>query len=367
MNDQRSKPLSALSEATPAWLTAVLHDNGYLKDGAVLSVRTSADRSTNASNGRLYVTYTANARGECPVSLFLKLCDETNQFGDSEVVYYTKIIASMTDAPAPHCYHAAYDPMTQCYHLLLSDLSDTHTDNWGIDPSLSHTGKTVDAIAQLHATWWDNPQLGTVGTAPFNEVIHRYIAYPAQGLPALLDEVSAMSIIDKDEWLYMIHTVFVHHPQMLKQRAGTQQHLTAVHADLNPGNILSPLNSHQGNGRAYLIDYQLFDWTPPIWVGAYDLSYMMVHWWPTEIRRQLERPLLERYHQQLLARGVQNYSFADLWQDYRLCAMQSLYVVAAWCVNDKDREAFGWVWRPQLEKTMQALIDLDCLALLSLP
>jgi hypothetical protein len=133
-----------------------------------------------------------------------------------------------------------------------------------------------------------------------------------------------------------------------------------THADTNPGNILSPKES---SGRTYLIDRQPFDWTISFWLGASDLALMMVHWWPTEIRRQLEREIVRYYVDRLNQQG-KKCSFTTIWSDYRLCATQSLFVVLSRCRDPEQRKRFAWVWKPQLKKTLIALFDLDSVALL---
>jgi hypothetical protein len=70
--------------------------------------------------------------------------------------------------------------------------------------------------------------------------------------------------------------------------------------------------------------------------------------------------MLRYYWQSLQARGVTGYSWEQLVQDYKLAAVQSLYVAVNWCVDEQDRTRMAWVWRPQLEKEMAALFDLDC-------
>ena len=132
---------------------------------------------------------------------------------------------------------------------------------------------------------------------------------------------------------------------------------TLVHGDVNPGNILSPL---EGDRPVYLIDRQPFDWSLTTWLGVSDLSYMMVHWWDPERRRELEMPVLREYHASLRRRGVCGYGWDELLRDYRLCAVQSLYVATEWCVKEEDRARMKWVWLPQLRKSMAAFFDLHC-------
>lgn len=353
-------PLSSLSEATPDWLTATLRHNGFITQGAVAQVESNTDRSANAHTATLRLTYTDDATGALPCRLFLKLCgrETVTQFGDSEVRCYTDIVPLTPDAPLPICYDAAFSEREGRYHLLLEDLSETHENNWGVPPSYERAAGTVEAIARLHAPWWDSPKLAdTVGRYPTAEVIGRYIGAVTQGLEPMLAETQAdLSDTERET----IRRIFARHPARLVERAA-QGHLTCIHGDLNNGNILSP---RAPGGRTYLIDRQPFTWSLTTWVGVSDLAYMMVHWWEPELRRAVEKPLLEYYQAQLQARGVSGYAWERLWYDYRLTAMQSLYVVGAWCADETERRDFRWVWWPQLQKTLTAIEDLRCLELL---
>ncbi len=91
-----------------------------------------------------------------------------------------------------------------------------------------------------------------------------------------------------------------------------------------------------------------------------DLAYMMVHWWEPARRRELERAVLTAYHAALLERGVADYGWDQLWQDYRLTAVQSFYIATDWCRDAEERTTMEWVWWPQLQKCLVAYRDLGC-------
>ena len=55
-----------------------------------------------------------------------------------------------------------------------------------------------------------------------------------------------------------------------------------IHGDINPGNLLI---SHKGFDPIYIIDRQPFDWSLTTWLGVYNLSYFIVHWWDIDTRR----------------------------------------------------------------------------------
>ena len=51
---------------------------------------------------------------------------------------------------------------------------------------------------------------------------------------------------------------------------------------------------------------------------------MMGLHWDRTVREQLELPLLHFYHEELINAGVSNYSFDDLFLDYRRCLVRNL-------------------------------------------
>ena len=358
------RPLAEIVDATADWLTAVLAAGGYLTSGAVSTVAFDSDKSANARNGRLLLSYTDDADGPdpLPTRLFLKLVDSdaVSTFGDSEVEYYTVITRDMHPSPAPHCYHAASSKSPDRYHLLLEDLSESHVPCWDRAPTWDDAALTVDMIADLHAHWWDSPDLASsIGRWPTVDVVERSVDQARRGLQPMFDAAgSSLAAADQD----LIRRILATHPSMMMRRGAVGKSLTCIHGDLNPGNILIPREG-QG-GRAYLIDRQPFDWSLTTWLGASDLAYMMVHWWEPETRRALEARLLVRYHARLLSLRVTDYSIEDLWSDYRLSAMQSLYVAAGWCADPVEVVDFAWVWKVQLRRTMESLVDLRCEELL---
>jgi aminoglycoside phosphotransferase (APT) family kinase protein len=131
-------------------------------------------------------------------------------------------------------------------------------------------------------------------------------------------------------------------------RLTDQRALTIIHGDAHTWNFLFP----RSDGAAYLIDWQTWH----VDVGARDLAYLMaLHWYPSR-RSELERPLLDHYFEGLLEQGVTNYTFDDLWLDYRRCAVRNLTIpIIFWSRGMKPE---GW-WH-RLECALAAYRDLDC-------
>ena len=72
-----------------------------------------------------------------------------------------------------------------------------------------------------------------------------------------------------------------------------------------------------GERPLYLIDQQPFDWSLTTWLGAYDLAYVMALYCRSDLRRDLEIPVLRHYHRTLTTRGVQGCTREQLYNDYR--------------------------------------------------
>jgi len=161
-------------------------------------------------------------------------------------------------------------------------------------------------------------------------------------------------------WRRALVEIFARHPAQMLERTRDSTGFTLIHGDPNPGNILAPID---GAGPVYLVDRQPFDWSLTTWLGVGDMAYVMVHWWESERRRELELPILHHYHAALERRGVAGYAWEQLLRDYRLTAVQSVYVATEWCVLEEDRTRVRWNWEPQLRKAMTAFFDLQCVGL----
>jgi Phosphotransferase enzyme family len=355
--------ITGVGQVDADWLTGALGRSGALVTGRVRDVGVDAESSVWSQIVRLRPRYEDDATGDLPAALLLKICaGEHAVFGPSEVLYYTRDYVTLADAPIPRCHDAQFSDTPRAYHILMDDLSATHTNTWQMAPTLERGLSAADALAGLHAHRWGPERLRWIGAAvPGRDEIARYVDHVRQGLEPLL--VLLGDGLDPT-WRDALHDVFAHHCALMCTRVRDTTGFTLVHGDVNPGNILAP---RTGNGRVYLVDRQPFDWSLTTWLGVSDLAYMMVHWWDGELRRRWELSILRRYHEELGRRGVTGYAWDRLLHDYRLCAVQSVYVAVEWLVLETDRTRMRWVWEPQLHKAMTALFDLRCAELWTEP
>jgi thiamine kinase-like enzyme len=348
------KAIAHAEQVTSGWLTHVLREGGTLPRGRVTGVTPDREQTTFASAvWRLAVRYSPDASPRAPQRLFLKTSNPALAPGEfdpehlrREVVFYRTIAPAMDEPFTIPCYDAAYEPETGASHILLQDVSETHA----ACPSplcQRNCERAADALAGLHAFWWDHPRLGVdVGSWPTAEERR-------QEWRDAVESTSAFMAVLGDRlcpsWRATYEKVLPALPALFRRHA-TGRNLTLAHGDAHLGNFLFPRAG--GEGRTYLVDWQF--WHPTI--GGTDLAFMIATEWEPETRRQVERALLERYHGGLLARGVQDFSWEECWNDYRLSViLVSLFIpVWRWAV---------FKWAPELstvDTVMTAFEDLRC-------
>jgi hypothetical protein len=344
---------------TPVWLNRILSASGALTSGAVTSVTIAPVAGDNSNSYRLSIAYDSGATGELPKRLWLKTC-QGGVFGPSEVLYYTRDYVDVPDAPVLHAYDAMYDDSSGAYHVLLDDISDSHRWNWDRQLTAEYAAALGRSMAALHAPYWTQAQRISISAViPDLAAIRRALKPGHAGLEPML---VAADGIDPD-WADVLRLVWSRYPAVLAKRVRNPAGFTVVHGDANPGNILSPVH---GDERLWLIDRQPFSHSLTTWLGVGDLAYAIVPRWDMDHDRGPEATALQAWHSELRERGILDYSWEQALQDYRLCAVMSLYVAAEWCVDEHDRINMRWLWLPMLHRSIRAFRDLACNQLLDI-
>jgi thiamine kinase-like enzyme len=362
--------LTHVEQATPQWLTVLLRERGVLTTGQVVAVD---DRPSTAWNSRAFhlaLRYSGDAPTHAPRRLFLKL-NLQPEWGRAEVSFYQYVISERADLPMlVRCYDAAYSAEDGRSHLLLADASDTHFTPvtkpqllaGETMPAQAHLEAMVDALARLHAYWWEHPQLGHGfarirhwfdGEAAYRQHTERrqreWAAFQAQ----------AGHLISAETWALYARVLAAFPelwPRYLVGRFEPLRAVTLSHGDCYFIQFLCPRQA--GSAATYLIDFDSVSTNLP----AYDLVYMLATFWTPEQRSEggCEANLLRRYHAALTAQGLRGYDWADLMQDYRLCILYMLFD-PIWDQTSGASEAY---WLPKLRCLTGAFRALDGLSLL---
>jgi len=341
---------------TPERLTETLRSSGGLDGGQVAEVTVETSRTTILSTiERLRLRYDG---GDGPTTLIRKQprgdIDTTlRAILGKEIVFYAKVAPLTPPGHLPRCY-GIIDAVGGARSLLLEDLTDTHTivGEWPIPPPLEQCERIMEAYAAFHAQWWDDPRLGeSIGTwGDTSGDFERQRLDFSKRLPAFADSLGDRLAPER---LRLYEQLLDAWPRLLA-RYTTHRGMTLVHGDAHVWNSFHPRDPAKDTIR-------LFDWDG--WrldTASDDLCYMMgLHWYPDR-RRRYERRLLERYHATLVARGVKNYPFAALLEDYRWSALWQI-TTPVWQASFRLHPA---VWWSHLERAMLTVDDLDCRALL---
>jgi hypothetical protein len=343
------------SPLTPAVLSEWMRRSGSLPHGRIEDLHVRLELETSISKlAFVEVTYTSDAPAELPRHLVVKspltpLSAPDDGMGES--AFYRRLAPLVSTPPIVRCVAALEQSGGHLEVLVLEDLRATHDHPpWPIPPSRVQCELAVDVLARIHAQWWEGPRLGRdVGQAHTAESLRTMVHGIAAKLPEFFAAVGDGLSTDARR---VLERVFSSSLQPWLRLTDTRS-LTVIHGDAHTWNFLFP---RSGDGPTFLIDWQLWH----VDVGARDLAFFMaLHWYPRQ-RRELEGPLLRRYHRGLQARGVDTYSFDELMLDYRRCVVRNLTMpILFWSRGMKPE---GW-WH-RLECAVAAYSDLSCEELL---
>ncbi len=340
---------------TAEWLTEVLRQSQCLPHGHVVRIATTVENSYTSTILRLVPTYSRDAPTSAPARLLLKIArldaDQPvvgrNQ-RRKEVEFHNKIVPAMPEPPVARCHQAVYCAETGAAHLLLDDLSATHTAGIPTQPpSMPAAERAMDAFSAFHAFWWDHPALGDIDPLPsvaayvedIRKAYTRFAGSPGDRLTPAQRRVYERTLTALPG---------------LWQRVASARHLTLIHGDANFSNVLLP-HDPQKDG-ALIIDWQLYGTS----FAAEDLAHLIPLYWGRESRQQAERDLLPRYHQGLLRHSVRDYTWDACWRDYRLAVILRTLFMPMWFFVSGSPESW---WRGCLTRAMQAFDDLHCMEL----
>lgn len=362
---------------TPAWLTTVLRENGFLTHGRVLRVTSKETAAFNSHTQRLQLRYSDDAAPKPAASMIIKRNVQTPwgiEAGEAEVKFYQVAAALQPSPPAlVPCYAAAYDPASGNSYLLLQDLSETHAPALTRDQQLSIVNgvpstpiieRVVDTLARHHAYWWNHPLLAseTFPIGYWSRNVDRFMLYLQRRRRAWESLWANESGWFPDDLRDLYEGVLAHLPQhwetYLEPRFRTNTDLTLLHGDAYFANFLCPKGST--GSPTYLLD-----WQPPVVdIGGYDLANLCATFWTSKQRREARREeqLLQRYHTILQAYGVANYTWVNLITDYQAGLIYWLLVP----LQDRHDGSSRDYWWPKLQCLVAAFREWRCAELLGM-
>lgn len=329
-------------------MTQILHENGIEADVSAVTVLLSKDLPVSTVH-RVGIKYVDGMEG--PVSLFLKLGGPVPfayepQIGRAEVEFYNLVAPTMSCPPLVKCYDAAFDQMTGCSHILLEDLTDTHTQTeQNLAPSADASRRAVEALGKAHAFWWSSPMLGNgIGRIFDGEWLLKFVEDLNRSVAEFL-VIAELTARQKDAYRLMLEAA-----PKIWGRLTDSTNLTVTHGDMHWWNFLFPKDFSKDS-------VSVFDWH--LWhidLGARDLAFLLALGGFAEPRPEIEEHLLRIYHDALIDNGVKDYSGGMLYEDYRFSAVRNLNIPVIFQAQGKHHST----WQTALRRAFDSFERLRC-------
>lgn len=326
MSEKMTLPVRP-EEITAGWLTEALRAGGVIgEETAVqsLTVEPLGGAGYLGCTIRLYPTYD-RAPQNSPASFIAKLPHpdpemRQNVFWSCErEIFFYQELAPITTLNTPVCYYSDIDLEAFRAVLLFEDLGHLQMIDLaqGSDLATAHT--VVSHLARHHAQWWQDPRLPEweAYIKPVNERWdgqeetwrNNWVNFEANIAALLPNSYMPASFLAMGE--RASHQILNLNDQM------AERPFTFLHGDTHLDNMM--FANDTGDPELTVFDWQLIKYGP----GVCDLSYFLILCLPVSLRRQVEHDLLHAYHEVLLANGVDDYSLAACWRDYRLSFFHS--------------------------------------------
>ncbi len=341
---------SSVEELTPEWLSEAT--GSRIEGLEVLDAH-------SGTTGRVRVGITT-VDDEVPDSLFVKLqpFDRAQRefvrmvgLGVAEAQLYAAV-GDRLPVRVPRVWHSSFDVDEGSFVMVLEDLVASRCrfprpdDTDVLDVAVS----LVDELAVLHGTFWDQelPWLGrhalsrggggqqearmAGGAAIVQSALDKF----AGEMPPAFRELGEIYVVRYRD----IGSLW------------NEGERTLIHGDDHMGNLFVD------HGRTGFYDWAVASEHP----GMRDVSYFLCNSLPTEVRRAEEGTLLARYRDALAGRAIGIEPRVQLEQ-------HRLFAVYSW-ISATTTAAMGSRWQPielgrrAMERTTQAIVDLDSIGLL---
>lgn len=329
-----------LTAITPAWISAVLGTR-------VEAVEVEAIGAAVGFLGqlaRVHLTYAGGATGvlaDGPPSVIVKLPSsdpaalglaDVYRFYEREGGFYRHLAVASAGCgiPVPRCYATMGEENRVA--LVLEDLCDLRVGDQVAGASSEDAERALRTAADLHAVWWDHPDLLAMdwlpkGDDPVNKIaaVNYPLVWPffAEGYGDLLTP----------EQLRLGEALIGSIDRIVEQSGDPP--LTINHGDFRLDNLFF---SSSADAPCTVIDWQIASRSH---TGSFDVAYFLSgNLDPAQLEAEFES-LLRGYHSRLCERGVSGFSFADLEQAMRRAALVCLAypVLGATILAQEDERA----------------------------
>lgn len=342
------------SGVTPTWLENALG----LRLGAIRSVEVVSEDSGTAGRARIAVESEPDV--DVPEFLFLKLTPanylqrmmmQVFDLGSNEVFFY-QTLGDVVPVRVPHCHAALIDTRRGRNVIILEDLADSALFRDIRDPATAAQAEAVvDAMADQHAAFWGTDRFagdlrsmtGRSAAANFlGDIVRKRFLGNMKG--------QAADIVP--ESVKRQGTIFFERSADIDAMWAAEPQ-TVLHGDTHLGNLF-----FEGDDPGF-IDWQV----ARAGAGARDVAYFTSSSLDIDVRRTVERPLVERYAERLDAAGIE-IDLDHLWALYR-AGFTEFYTSAVAASEAGERAQDPEVCRVGVERAAAACDEHDSFGVLA--
>ncbi len=231
---------------------------------------------------------------------------EKLHFYRNEYAFYKKI-APLVPIQTPSILYSQINDGRK-FVFVMEDLGHLNVVDQIEGASEDQARRVIRSIASMHGVFW-------------NQLDRRELRYFKEAVPAGSASLQLL-------YMYAIATAFERFDDLFSsqterfvEKLGTRlmefmKHLektpkTLVHGDYRLDNMFF---GNRGASDIYVIDWQASGFS----CGLHDVAYFLCGNITTEMRRKVEREILEEYHERVCrTANLNNFSFAECWQLYR--------------------------------------------------
>jgi len=331
--------ISEPAQADAAWFTTVLRANGMIGPEAVVTAVRARRIGTGlvGQNIQFRLRYRGHTQ-DAPASLVGKFPSPEEQSRatakalrtyEREVGFYSEL-AARVGSRIPRCFLADIDVASDRFVLLLEDLSPATQGDQIAGCSIQQAVLAMDELAGLHAPTWDDASLADIdwlsraGDPATQEMTRTLYESCWPGFASLYAERLGPAAVDLGEALGR---------SLATWQSYWQPPNCLTHGDYRLDNML--FGTDAGGYPLATVDWQTVGQGPPV----LDAAYFIGNGPPVESRRAHEMELLRQYHRALQVRGVTDYPWTRLREDYRWATFSGVLmsVIASQLVARDER------------------------------
>ena len=314
----RSLLCDSLKDITAEWMQEALGAGGKFDSPRIEAIEVETMESVTNALGSLVRCHltVCDDSSPLPATVIVKLPTTNPNFmrlakwlllHKREYDYYSRL-APHSPMRSPALYYGAYDARSHRFALALEDMRPMEVIPQVVGVEGEQVRVAIRELARMHGHFWDavdQPRLSYL----YNNFNSRYTR--------IMQTAYLVSLLPT---LERFDALFSSRMRMLSEALGPRINahyaniapgpMTVIHGDYRSENMFFGAGAEEG--------FAAVDWQGcGSGCGLSDVAYFLATSVSIDTRRQMEREVLEEYHDIVCRAGARKYPFEDCWRSYR--------------------------------------------------